>query len=47
MPLDAALEGVYCGDMGAIISCIPGKLAYYEGEDHGERYILDRQDADR
>ena len=41
MPLEAALAGVYCGDMGAIISCIPGKLAYYEGEDPGERYILE------
>ncbi|MDO9026356.1 MAG: hypothetical protein Q7U87_00590 [bacterium] len=25
---------------GTIISCIPGKLAYYEGEDPQERYIL-------
>ena len=43
MPLVAALECVYGVTMGAIISCIPGRLAYYEGEDRGERYILDRQ----
>ena len=47
MPLDVALEGVHGSSVGAIISCVPGKLAYYEGEDPGERYILDRQGAGR
>ena len=27
---------------GTIISCIPGKLAYYEAEMNNERYILER-----
>jgi len=27
---------------GTFISCIPGKLAYFEGEGLNERYILER-----
>ena len=27
---------------GAIISCIPGRLGYYEGEHHGDRCILEK-----
>lgn len=25
---------------GAVISCIPGRLAYFQGEERGERFIL-------
>jgi hypothetical protein len=40
MDLEVALkETVGCG-MGTIISCVPGKLAYFEDEDG--RYILQR-----
>ena len=28
---------------GTIVSCIAGKLAYYEGESPGERYILEKK----
>ncbi len=28
---------------GTIVSCIAGKLAYYEGESPGERYILENK----
>ena len=27
---------------GTIVSCVPGRLAYYEGEARNERYILER-----
>ena len=33
LELDAALEAVVGRGMGTILSFIPGKLAYYEGED--------------
>jgi len=26
------------------LSCIPGKLGYFEGEERNERYILERED---
>ena len=41
MPLKEALEEVSFGN-GAFLSCIPGKLGYFEGEGDGERYILER-----
>lgn len=38
---DALAETVGYG-FGTIISCIPGKLGYFEAEDPGERYLLYR-----
>lgn len=38
--LESALEDVLGNGMGTILSCIPGKLAYFEGED--EALILFR-----
>jgi hypothetical protein len=38
--LESALENVSGTGMGTILSCIPGKLAYFEGED--ERLLLAR-----
>jgi hypothetical protein len=29
-------------ESGTFLSCIPGQLAYFEGEEAGERYILAR-----
>ena len=40
MPLYEAFENIFGSGLSFIISCLPGKLAYYEGEDAGERYIL-------
>lgn len=37
-----ALELVIGQGDGALVSCIPGKLAYFELEDPGERYMLER-----
>ena len=45
LPLDIALETAVGHGMGSLISCIPGKLAYWEGEQcYGPppRYILYR-----
>ena len=40
LQLEAALENVIGRGMGTILSCIPGKLAYFEGED--ESLLLTR-----
>jgi hypothetical protein len=50
---DAALDGTYCELLqalqvtvavaaGTVICCIPGKLAYFEGEHPGDRSVLHR-----
>jgi hypothetical protein len=33
LELETALEAVVGKDMGSILSCVPGKLAYFEDED--------------
>lgn len=40
IPLRAALEKVIGSGLASILSCKPGILAYYEGEEPGERFIL-------
>jgi hypothetical protein len=42
MDLREALEHVVGVTGGALLSCIPGCLAYYESEQPGERIILFR-----
>jgi hypothetical protein len=42
VPLEKALDEAVGMNMGTFISCIPGKLGYFEFEDLGERYILAR-----
>ncbi len=44
MPLIEALKEVVGGQMGAFLTCIPGRLAYFEGEEMGDRWILERRD---
>lgn len=41
--LQQSLDTVVGNLAGTIISCIPGKLAYYEGEHRGERYLLEKR----
>jgi hypothetical protein len=41
MNLSDALTEVLGSGMGTVLSCVSGKLAYYEGEERGERFILD------
>ena len=40
MDLSAALSEIVGMDAGALVSCIPGKLAYFEMEGLSERYLL-------
>ena len=44
MPILDALKEVVGSQMGTILTCIPGKLAYFEGEEMGDRWILERRD---
>jgi hypothetical protein len=40
--LEAALAEVVGSNSGTFVSCIPAKLAYFEGEETNERYVLSR-----
>lgn len=40
LDLQQALQAVVGFGLATCLSCIPGKLGYYEGEDMGERMIL-------
>ena len=42
MPLVQALQEVVGRQMGTFLSCLPGKLAYFEDEE--DRWILERRD---
>ena len=38
-----ALDGLdHFGDLGMLLSCIPGRLGYFEGESPKDRFILAR-----
>ena len=43
VPLKLALEKVVGFGMGTLLSCVPGELAYYEGEGPSDRCILARR----
>jgi len=45
LPLREALESVLGTGDGVVLSCVPGKLAYYESEEPNGRYILLRSSA--
>lgn len=40
MPLDEALEAVAGSGSGAFLSCLPGRLGFYEYEDPDSSYLL-------
>lgn len=42
LALDEALEIVVGRGLGTLLSCLPGRLAYFEGEEAGERFLLER-----
>jgi hypothetical protein len=42
MELAAAIDEVVGGGQGTFVSCVPGKLAYFEGEDMHAHYICYR-----
>jgi hypothetical protein len=43
MPLTNALEAVVGAGFGTVISCIAGRLGYFEGEGPSDRHLLERQ----
>ena len=45
LSLDEALGAVIGMGMGTLVSCIPGRLGYFEGESQGARYLLERRTA--
>jgi len=42
LKLTDALNQVIGSGVGSILSCVPGRLAYYEGEDQGRRCLFSR-----
>ena len=44
--LRAALTRIHGLGHGTLLSCVPGSLGYFEGEEIGERYVLERSPAD-
>ena len=42
LPLRDALEAIVGQGQGTLLSCVPGKLGYYEGEGPKSRYVLRR-----
>lgn len=45
LPLNTALVEVVAGGLGTFLSCLPGKLGYFEGEDIGQRFILEKHSS--
>jgi hypothetical protein len=45
MPLDDALAQIVASFDGTLVSCILGRLGYFEGEAHNDRFILERTAA--
>jgi len=45
MVLDEAIRAVHGVGIGTVVSCIPGELAFYEGELFPDEYILQRTKA--
>jgi hypothetical protein len=45
LALEEALDAVVGRGMGTLLSCIPGRLGYFEGEVPGRRYVLERAAA--
>jgi len=43
LSLKVALQKVVGQGMGTLLSCVPGELAYYEGQDPSDRCILARR----
>ena len=42
VPLDEALTRIKGFGDGTLLSCVRGSLGYFEGEERGERYVLER-----
>ena len=44
MDLSEALRDIIGRGVGALVSCIPGRLAYFESEEKNGRYVCHRED---
>ena len=44
LKLRDALAAIDGGEFGTFISCVPGRLAYFHGEEIDERYVLERHE---
>lgn len=42
MPLQEAIDATEASTSGTLVGCIPGRLAYYYGEDGEQRVLLER-----
>lgn len=42
LPLRQAIDRYHCSDNGVVVSCLPGRLVYFEGHEHDQRGILKR-----
>ena len=45
LDLSEALRDIIGRGMGAFVSCLPGRLAYFESEEKNERYICHRENS--
>jgi hypothetical protein len=43
MDLAKALKDIIGSGVGAVVSCLPGRLAYFESEEKNERYVCHRE----
>jgi hypothetical protein len=41
--LGAAVDDVFDGSDGTFVVCVPDRLAYFQGEEPGEGYLLERR----
>jgi hypothetical protein len=46
MDLADALQNVIGRGIGTFVSCVPGRLAYFEAEEKNERYICRRENSE-
>jgi hypothetical protein len=46
MALKDALIAVVGQGLGTLLSCVPGKLGYFEGEEKDARFILEKPSRD-
>ena len=47
MSMRGALEAIVGSGMSTFLSCIVGRLAYFEGEEPGARYVCERAASNR
>jgi len=40
LPLEEAIDSIWGGSMGSVLSCIPGRLAFFRGEEKNSERLL-------